>query len=90
MWEKRDDIEPIYPVKQMSRYPRFCKILSLKDLQHEEKISPQGSERLKEIDKRCLENSRNRAKLVLSLKQQDMYPSISFSVFQKLRFFKEA
>ena len=71
MWEKRDDIEPIYPVKQMSRYPRFCKILSLKDLQHEEKISPQGSERLKEIDKRCLADSKKRARSVLSSPRQD-------------------
>ncbi|MCK5244494.1 MAG: hypothetical protein KAJ90_04415 [Desulfobacterales bacterium] len=71
MWEKRDDIEPIYPVEQMSCYPRFCKILSLKDLQDKAKISPQGSERLKEIDKNCLADSRKRARSVLSLKQQD-------------------
>lgn len=71
MWEKRDDIEPIYPVEQMSRYPEFCKILSLKDLQDKEKISPQGSERLKEIAERCLDDSRDGARSVLSLKQQN-------------------
>lgn len=71
MWEKRDAIEPIYPVAQMSRYPDFCKILSLKDLQVKEKISPQGSERLKEIAEGCLDDSRDRARSVLSSRCQD-------------------
>jgi signal transduction histidine kinase/ligand-binding sensor protein len=66
MWEERDKIVPIYPVEQLGRYPEFCKILSLEDLQHEEKISPQGSQRLKEMAKRCWEDSQKRAGLVLS------------------------
>lgn len=66
MWEERDKIVPVYPVERLCRYPEFCKILSLEDLQHEEKISPQGSKRLKEMAKRCWEDSQKRAISVLS------------------------
>ena len=70
MWEDRDKLEPIYPVERLCRYPEFCKILSLEDLQHEEKISPQGSKRLKEMTKRCWEDSQKRARSVLSSPHQ--------------------
>lgn len=73
MWEERDKIVPIYPVEQLCHYPAFCKILSLEDLQYKEKISPQGSKRLKEIAKRCLEDSQKRARSLLSSSYQSPY-----------------
>ncbi|MBW2647547.1 MAG: PocR ligand-binding domain-containing protein [Deltaproteobacteria bacterium] len=70
MWEMRNKLEPIYPVERLGHYPEFCKILSLENLQHEKKISPQGSQRLKEMAKRCGEDSQKRAGLVLSSPHQ--------------------
>lgn len=70
LWEKRDKLVPIYPVERLGRYFEFCKILSLEDLQHEENISPQGSKRLKEIAKKCGEDSQKRVCSVLSSSYQ--------------------